>query len=177
MNQWYFYFVSDSSEVINLLFFSLGFFSIFQISVILTIVLDRMFGLLIKNDMMEFIFGNVAGFWIFSRFSRISSKSSDFNCFNHISWQNVLFISQKWYDEIHFQKFVRFLDFFPDFLKIFWFQWVKSIFLTEYLMYVFKNYFPDFFWRNFCCNNQIGLFYFPKLSGFCFSEFSIFTFQ
>ena len=92
----------------------------------------------------------------FPIFFRISSKSSDFSCFNHISWHNALFTSQKWYDEIRFRKCVRFSDFFPDF--IFWFQWFKSIFLTEYLIYVFINYFPDFFWRNFCCNTLWGVF-------------------
>ena len=155
--------MSDASEVINLLFFffsfSLGFFWNLQILVFLTIILARMFGLLLKNDMMEFISGNVAGFWIFSGFSRIfpdfsgsfriSLKSSDFSSFNHISWQNVFFTFQKWYDEIYFWKSFRFWDFFrifPDFLKIFWFQWfIKSFFLTEYLVYVFEIFSGFFF--------------------------------
>ena len=56
-----FYFVSDSSEVIKLLFFfhfhqSSPFFSNFQIFAILIIFLDRMDGLLLKYDMKIFIF-------------------------------------------------------------------------------------------------------------------------
>ena len=42
-------------------------------------------------------------------------KSSDFNGFNHISWQIRWFTSQMRYNNLLFRNFIRFPDFPPDF--------------------------------------------------------------
>ena len=110
-----FYFVSDSSEVINLLFF----------------------------------------FFLFFIFITILLKSSDFNDFNHISWQNVWFTSQKWYDEIIYRKCIRFPDLFPDF----------SGFSQNLLISVILTIFFD---RMFVLllKNEIMKLFFVNVSGF-----------
>ena len=67
----HFYFVSDSSEVIDLLSFfshSSPFFSNLQNSAILLIFLYRTDGSLLKYDMMILLFWNLSGFRIFSGF-------------------------------------------------------------------------------------------------------------
>ena len=75
-----FYFVSDSSEVMNP-FFGFFFFCIFikiQISAVLTMFLDRLFGLLTINDMMIFFPGNLSGFRIFHCSAWHTEKQSNF---------------------------------------------------------------------------------------------------
>ena len=74
----HFYFVSYSSEVIDLLFFFFTpIFSNLHILVFLTIFLHSMYDLHLKYDMMIFFSGNLSGFWIFSGFFRIFLKFSD----------------------------------------------------------------------------------------------------
>ena len=88
----YFYSVSDTSEVMNLLSFSLlpGFFSNLEISAFLTIFLHKMISLLLKYDMMIF-FWNVFRFPNFSGFRIFPGYFPDFNLqifsvFNHICY-------------------------------------------------------------------------------------------
>ena len=81
----YFYFVSDSSEVI-IFFFSLSrLFSNLQISGVLTIFLHRMDSVVLINYMIILFFRNLSGIRIFFRFFRILFKSSNFKTFDHVS--------------------------------------------------------------------------------------------
>ena len=82
-----FYFVSDSSEVLKLLFFfsfSSPFFLNRQISGILMIFLSRIDGLLLKYEMMILYSENLSGFWFLSDFLYFL-KSSDLNNFDLVS--------------------------------------------------------------------------------------------
>ena len=106
-----FYFVSDSSEVIDLLVFFVCFFtpifSNLRMKVFLTIFLHSMCDLDLKYDMIIFCSGILADFRIFSGFIRIFIKSSDFSVFNHISWSVPLSCTIWWYT---FRIFFRFSD-------------------------------------------------------------------
>ena len=61
-------------------------------------------------------------------------KSSEFICFNWISWQSGWFTSQIWYYCFPFRKFIRFSGFFPRYFRIF----SKS-------SYFWKYFFIDFY--------------------------------
>ena len=101
-----FYFVSDSSEVINLLFFpfSSPFFSNLQISAILMIFLSRMDdGLLLKYDMMILYSRNLSGFRFF-RFFRISWNLQIFYFFYSFFTDLIICISNRvvcWFSSSH----------------------------------------------------------------------------
>ena len=94
--------------------------------------------------------------------SEILLKSSDFNDFNHISWQNVWFTSQKWYHEIIYLKFIRFPNFVQDFSR-FCLNLLISAILT-----IFFDIFFDITFVLLLKNYMMKLFS-GKVSGFRFS--------
>ena len=66
-------------------------------------------------------------------------KSSDFNDFDNISYQNWWFTSQIWYDNLPIRNFIRFPDFFrifPDFPQIFRFLRFWQYFIIELTIYL-----------------------------------------
>ena len=114
-----FYFVSDSSEVINLLFFpfSSPFFSNLQISAILMIFLSRMDGLLLKYDMVILYSENLSGFRFFPRYVITMYLEQSSTKLFYIKWAISLFIlfSQSTVTKTH-----RFIDMFEENGENFW---------------------------------------------------------
>ena len=107
-----------------------GFFSNLQVSMVLTLFLLLMDGLLLKYDTIVILFRTLSTFRIFSR---IFLKSSAFNGCNHISSHNWCFTSQIWCVNLLIQNLIHFLDFFRIFLdipQIFRFQLVWLYFFT-----------------------------------------------
>ena len=94
-----------------------------QISMVFMIFLHRIDGLLLKYDLIIYFSGILSGFRIFSGFFWICLKSSDFNGFDHISFQNWWFTSQIWYHKLISRILSRFRI-------CFWFFQIHS-FLTN----------------------------------------------
>ena len=136
-----FYFVSDSSEVINLLFFSLlpGFFSNLQISAFLTIFLDRMISLLLKYNMIIFfsVIYPVSGFFRF--FSVISGFYSNLqiSSFLSIFLERMISIFLK-YDMILFYLLSGFFRFFSGFYSNLQISAFLTIFLVKMISLIVK---------------------------------------
>ena len=122
-----FYFVSDSSEVMNLLFFFTRFFSNFHIPAVLTIFLHRKDDLLLKYDMMIFHPGNYPVSGYFYRIFLDFFKSSNFESFarflqaidyEFLKYDMIVVFSCNLYDlriffRIFFQIFSRFFQISP----------------------------------------------------------------
>ena len=101
------------------------FFSNLEISMVLTIFLYRIDGLLLKYDMIIFL----SGFF----------SNLDFNGFDHISSQDQWFTYQISYDNFLIWIFIRFPDFFWFSSNLNFFVWNKSLLCSRSRILVFKS--------------------------------------
>ena len=135
-----FYFVSDSSKVINLLFF----FHTFLLKSSFVSVFDHISPqyVWITSQIWyyNFVFRKFIRFpdifRIFSGFFRIFLKSSDFNTSYHILLENWWYTSWIWYDYFLFQNLSGFFRIFSGLFQIFICKWFWQYFSTVCMIYI-----------------------------------------
>ena len=128
---------------------------------ILTIFLDRMDGLLLKNYMMNLFSGILSGFRIFRDFFQIFFICSYFSS----SWSRIC------YDIFLFSEFNRFPDFFPDILQILIVFTIDlkafcHFFRVDAIGCFFLEFFPYLYFQRVYDDNQKHLIFFPEFIRF-----------